>query len=322
MKEAYLLENLLNTVRGKLPAGMRLASFLSDILCIGKEAVYRRLRGEVPFSFFEVSLIAEKTGISIDSILGNSNPHIIPFYYSETSFDSVFQEDSHLFEEYLHAVRALTEEDSSEMGIATNMIPASFIVRQFPNLFRLRVFKWQYQQLGSRNLSPFSSLKVNDKVLQLGLDYANIVENFDHTYLVLDSLIFNYLINDIAYFFSINLIDEADVAQMKGELFGLVNEMDRAARQGIFRTGKRLDIYISNTNFDSTYSYGGSAKTRVSGLSVFTVDVINSSDEKIFVMIKKWMESLKRTSVLISVTGEIPRKQFFKKQRQLIENLL
>lgn len=37
----------------------------------GKEAVYRRLRGEVAFTFDEVALISHKLGISIDQIVGN-----------------------------------------------------------------------------------------------------------------------------------------------------------------------------------------------------------------------------------------------------------
>ena len=40
---------LVNAVREKLPSKENLANTLMDILYIGKEAIYRRLRGEVPF---------------------------------------------------------------------------------------------------------------------------------------------------------------------------------------------------------------------------------------------------------------------------------
>lgn len=39
---------LVNAVREKLPSKDNLANALMDILYIGKEAIYRRLRGEVP----------------------------------------------------------------------------------------------------------------------------------------------------------------------------------------------------------------------------------------------------------------------------------
>ena len=48
-----------------------LAGYLADTLCMGKEAVYRRLRGEVSFTLEEVALISRRLGISIDQIIGN-----------------------------------------------------------------------------------------------------------------------------------------------------------------------------------------------------------------------------------------------------------
>ena len=36
-----------------------------DTLCIGREAIYRRLRGEVPFTLEEAALISRKLGVVI-----------------------------------------------------------------------------------------------------------------------------------------------------------------------------------------------------------------------------------------------------------------
>lgn len=43
--------NLIEAMKEKLPLKGKLADMLMDTLYIGKEAVYRRLRGEVPFHF-------------------------------------------------------------------------------------------------------------------------------------------------------------------------------------------------------------------------------------------------------------------------------
>ena len=42
--------NLIEAMKEKLPLKEKLADMLMDTLYIGKEAVYRRLRGEVPFT--------------------------------------------------------------------------------------------------------------------------------------------------------------------------------------------------------------------------------------------------------------------------------
>ena len=44
-----ILNELISTMRERIPQDMNLANTLADILCMGKEAVYRRLRGEMSF---------------------------------------------------------------------------------------------------------------------------------------------------------------------------------------------------------------------------------------------------------------------------------
>ena len=55
--------NLIEAMKEKLPLKGKLADMLMDTLYIGKEAVYRRLRGEVPFTLQEAALVSRKLGI-------------------------------------------------------------------------------------------------------------------------------------------------------------------------------------------------------------------------------------------------------------------
>ena len=71
MKKAVVNE-FISTMREVTPKGGNLANILMDILCMSKEAIYRRLRGEVAFTFSEVAIIANQLGISLDKIIGNS----------------------------------------------------------------------------------------------------------------------------------------------------------------------------------------------------------------------------------------------------------
>lgn len=54
--------NLIEAMKEKLPLKKKLADMLMDTLYIGKEAVYRRLRGEVPFTLQEAALVSRKLG--------------------------------------------------------------------------------------------------------------------------------------------------------------------------------------------------------------------------------------------------------------------
>lgn len=67
-----LNKGLIEAIREKLPSNSNMANALMDILFIGREAIYRRLRGEVPFTLTEAAIISRKLGLSLDNMVGTS----------------------------------------------------------------------------------------------------------------------------------------------------------------------------------------------------------------------------------------------------------
>ena len=55
MAKNYIVKELINEMKDRIPQGQNLANYLTDTLYMGKEAVYRRLRGEVAFTFDEIA---------------------------------------------------------------------------------------------------------------------------------------------------------------------------------------------------------------------------------------------------------------------------
>lgn len=53
-------------------------------------------------------------------------------------------------------------------------------------------------------------------------------------------------------------------------------------------------------------------------LKAFTLNVISSFDLETFNRLKSWMNSLKRSSTLITVSGEKERVRFFSDQHRLV----
>ena len=58
-------------IRMKIHKDDKLVEVLMDVLSLGKEAVYRRLRGEVPYTFDDIMKISVRYTISLDEIVGN-----------------------------------------------------------------------------------------------------------------------------------------------------------------------------------------------------------------------------------------------------------
>ena len=75
-----IVNELITAMKARVPEKQNLAGYLADTLCMGKEAVYRRLRGEVSFTLEEVALISRRLGISIDQIIGRHDCHWSAFF--------------------------------------------------------------------------------------------------------------------------------------------------------------------------------------------------------------------------------------------------
>jgi hypothetical protein len=320
MKNDMLLTNLMNAIKEKLPGKKNLATLLSELLCIGREAAYRRLRGEVPFSFGEVAAIADKLDLSLDMIVGKSRQDTIPFYYTALSFADVSDKNYELFRKNITTYARGRHDPNSELGIAINMLPLTFLTK-YPYLMRLRCYKWTYQHEGRENMVPYKDMLFPERFARLGEDYSRAVEGIQTTYIILDPMVFNYLVSDITYFVDVGLILPVEVESIKQELFQLLDDMERMAANARYDSGNPLYLYISNTNFESTYSYTLYEYGSVSCLSIFTLNVLTSVDATMLRMITEWIHALKRLSTLISEAGEMPRRQFFKKQRELIAQL-
>ena len=136
-----------------------------------------------------------------------------------------------------------------------------------------------------------------------------------------DNTIFQHLINDIQYFYSIHLMSDEAKEEIKNELFLLADELEELATKGKTDDGGKVRIYVSHINFEATYSYVETNNIQLSLIRVYSINSLTPIDAGIFRSLKEWIQSLKKFSTLISESGEMQRIQFFKQQREIIDTL-
>ena len=136
-----------------------------------------------------------------------------------------------------------------------------------------------------------------------------------------DKMIFSNLVNDIQYFSDIHLLSEENKDNIKEETLLLIDELEELAGRGKSETGNDIRIYISNINFEATYSYLETTSMHLSMIRVYAINSITTQDNEMFGDFKEWIQSLKKFSTLISESGEMQRILFFKKQREIINAL-
>lgn len=311
--------NLIEAMKEKLPLKGQLADMLMDTLYIGKEAVYRRLRGEVPFTLQESALISRKLGISLDKIIGLSFKSNAMFNINIVDYDDPFESYYNILEKYVSLINTMPDDPNSVMGTSANIIPQTLYLKH-ELLAKFRLFKWMYQNKYI-DCKSFEELDIPSKLVNIQKDYVAMTRHIHSIDYIWDNMIFQHLINDIQYFASIHLISDETKEEIKKELFLLVDELEELAINGKTADGNRVRIYVSNINFEATYSYVDINNLQLSLIRIYSINSITTMDNEIFCTLKEWIQSLKKFSTLISESGEMQRIQFFKQQREIIDAL-
>lgn len=320
MKANFLNENFIEVISSKFPKKSELANALMDILNIEKEAVYRRLRSEVLFSFYEVTLVAQKLGISLQDFAGVASTKSRPYHLKLTNWVEPEEIDYYMINEYLDLLREIKDDPTAELGAAIKMFPDAFHLR-YKNITTYYLFKWIYQYSSPESKKYFSEIKATERSLSLLKEMRhlyNLIKTRDY---ILDKKIFQNLVDDLSYFGSIRLITPDELASIKEELFYLVDYLESLAVSGVNEEGNNVKLYISDVNFETDFSYLSSTNYKLSLIRTFTLYDIASLDDFTFDISKRWLNSLKRTSTLISESGQLQRIDFFNKQRQIVDSL-
>ncbi|MDR2809999.1 MAG: hypothetical protein LBB84_05500 [Tannerellaceae bacterium] len=320
MQTKTLNNDLIEAIKRSLPSGNGLTKKLMNILNIGKEAVYRRLRCEVPFTFAEASLLSKSLGISLDHIssacMGDQALFHLYIMNNEDPFDTYYRTSKDLLQNYT----AIKHHPGAEWYTASNTIPHAFYMK-YEYLAKFLLYKWVYQQNRIENVKYYADLEIPAKVREIQLAYAEETKALAYSCFIWDEIMFLSLVNDIRYFYDINLLTEKEKNQLKGELFSMMDTLEGWAERGEYENGKKVYFYISNINFEATYSYLSTDSIKLSFIRLYAINIISTTDRSIFEYQKNWIQSLKKYSTLISVSGEKQRIRFFEKQRSLIEKL-
>lgn len=317
-KEFNIHEAFVKAMETKIPKKTKLAEFIADCLCQEKETAYRRLRGEVHFSFKEVGILASHLNLSLDSLISNNPQSMmwdLPKHYLSGTYDR-----SHI-EDILSFLYAFTRDADTEFGMALSGIPFSLFL-QYPLLARFYRLKYVNHTASTPMRVPFETISESDAKIAYREELFLLFRQIEKSCYIWDRQIIQTLINDISYAASIRLLKEQEVAELKKEIHRFLDKLEEIAIQGRFpETGNLFELYISDAHIDVSYAYMYSTKRQVATLSAFVLFSSISLEKETFQKVNTWVNSLKRYSTLISGIGERERVSFFDRQRQIVDTL-
>ncbi len=321
MKNEILHQNLMQALTQVISQRNELVNILMEFLPIEKEAAYRRLRGEVPFSFVEAATICRKLGISLDNIIGSDSPKSRPVHIKLTEQVNPTEIDYAMLQEFVDVLRSLKDDTNAYGGEATNIIPQPLYL-SYENISRFYLFKWKYLYDTPNKTTPLSEIGIPERLRKIQLDNVEVAQYVHDTTYIFDSLIFHYLVNDLKSFRVLNFITEEEIALIKQDLLNVLKELEEITISGAFPlTGNKVNIYISNMNFPASYCYINTKNYHISLVKAFVLNGIASLDNNIHSHMENWIKSLKRQATLITQSAEKERISFLKEQYRIISSL-
>ena len=299
----------------------KLVEILMETLNMERGAIYRRLRGDVPFTFFEVVKVAQKFDLSLNSFLYSDDVQVDRFELTIVEYANMNEMDYKQWENYVALISTAKNDPHSEIAESSNLLPVT-IYGQFDALAKYFLFKYEYRLHGSEGRVVYNDMVFPERLHRIYHSYFQETKNFAKTTYIWDYLIFQYLVTDIHYFATIKLISDDDVELIRKDLLALLDYIEEIAMTGCFKeTGNSVSFYISDINLDSDYSHIQIHDLRMSHVRTFILNSVASTDKESFLQIKDWIQSLKKSSTLITKSGTTYRADFLEKQRRIITEL-
>jgi len=314
-------DDLINALKKNTPEKKNTVDLLLSIIPLGKEAAYRRLRGEIPFTLDEAIAVCRSLNMSLDLLIGTGQKDIYAFHLNAIFAKDPMEGYANMLKDILRGVKHIMEKDPDCFSYrAYKALPQEFVYR-YDSLSRIYIYILFYQLYLHSTPKGLLDIEIPREIFELQMETSEIMQDVDSV-LILDKRIFMDYIEIVCYFHGLGMISDDEIIKIKMDLHLMLDDMEKCATAGTSLHNNKLDIYISNISFDCTYSYLEGAGYNACSVGVYCLDHLTCERIPVSENHKSWIKSLVRFSTLISVSGELQRNEFFNHQRSFVDEML
>lgn len=303
----------------KIPVVIKPADYIADILHIGKDNAYRRLRGIIPFTFEEILILSKKLNLSIDELLKNNKSNQAIFNIQNGECEKKSDEFINMFAHFTDNQKKIFNSQENLTIISINRV-ISMLSYPFENLFKFSYYKWLYELGELSHDHSFSDFIMPDKLKALSAECLNHCSSMNIVFICDKNIIYN-TVTEIKHFVDSGLIDSKNLRHIKDDLKALIEIIYDSSLYGILGSGAQYDVYYSSLNIENNMSYMTYDNHALSYTWIQPERYIYTTDPKLCDLQKNWLESLKKYSVLISQSNYKMQTNLYNKAIEQIENL-
>ena len=317
MEEQKRLFEILKT---KIPGSLKLADILEELLKLGSDAVYRRIRGETELTFSELHKICTEFKLSMDDVLNNSYNQGAVFHHVPADINSR-ETHTEYFKWLLNDLTNLKSEVDKELLFVARDIPVYFIAK-YPDLALFKIYVWKdimkqtavsYEKF-AKNIRKSNIETVFDKIYnaQMFIPAKEIWDN--HT--------IDITLRLIKYYHETEAFENKNSAPLLLEQVAyLVDTVRQYAEDGYkeSETKTPYSLYISSIDLDNTFMLTRAGNKLACTLRLNSINSITTDNEFMCERQKQLFEFLLHKSVAVSGTSDKERLRFFRAAMKKID---
>ena len=310
-------------IQKTLASNESLVNVVSDLLGVGIDASYRRIRGAKSINFEEAAILSKHFNISMDSltaVVSDQNSihcRYLPLNLRDLSNYLVY------IKGVSDIVGSLRQQPGSKIILSASDVPFFYLLH-YKELTYFKLFSW------SKNVYGFLG-SYDDFVKQL--DYAEIwryYEQIVRDYQLISSTevwtsgtIDTYL-RLISYHFDTGDFSDSKIPLLLcSQLQDLSNTLKSWTLKGIKEPKETpFNLYISETDLENTFILLKQQKRTACIIKLFTINSLTTYEKKICDEVENWINNTVQRSTLISGASAKERYKFFNVQQQKVDFLI
>ncbi|MDR2627857.1 MAG: hypothetical protein LBC40_07475 [Dysgonamonadaceae bacterium] len=312
-----LAEKVLNNI----PQEVKPVNYLMDTLEIGKESAYRRIRGEIPFTFDEITKLSLALGFSMDEMVGQDQSDRV-FFELQTRLDQGPDEAfwTMLKEYYNKIMKKISKARDMEAIVSLNRLSLIMYIK-YNLLFKFAYYRWIHQLSDETLNLRFAEMQVPREIVSVQQDFKSKLRYVRNCYYILDRNLFLPIVREIQYYYHRKLITSEEVWQLQEELRALLHSLEELMQKGVDGFGNIVYLHLSSLGIESNTAYIMCDGKCTSQYWIYHVNAVILSNWEVCSIHKKWLEALKKHSELITRSNEMLQAEFLETQKNYIESI-